>query len=275
MTIRDIRPEEELDVLDNIIAHSIRTGEYNQFAVKHRKKNGEVIFVQVEGNTVTFEGRNARLVLAIDQTEKIMARRELELSLNRYDIVSQATSDAIWDWDLQSGLMTWNKGICGIFGHEDVDFNFNWWESNVHPEDLARVRRQFDGLVANRNSRLQIEYRFRCSDGVYKTVLDRSFILFDAGGRAVRIIGSMQDISGRIKDMQAIEAQNNRLREISWLQSHKVRAPLARIMGLVELMNIEDTESVAAIKELAGLIRDSASDLDDVIKEISDKSKML
>lgn len=275
MTIKDIRTPEELPVLDKIVIDNVKPGKYNQSIVKHQKKNGEVILVHVEGNSVFFEGKNARLVMAIDQTEKIKAQEELQLSLNRYDIVSKATSDAIWDWDLERGTITWNKGICGIFGYNDVDFDSSWWEENVHPDDIERVRSQFQERLLGKQSRWQVEYRFRCLDGSYKTVLDRAFIVFNSEGEAVRIIGSMQDITERIRHLQAIETQNKRLQEISWLQSHKVRAPLARIMGLAELIDLEDPGKIKELKELAGLILRSANELDNVIKEISDKTIIL
>jgi PAS domain S-box-containing protein len=273
MTIKDIRPAEELPAMYNII-NTTPKGEYHQSEVIHRKKNGEIIYVVVEGNTVSFEGRNARLVLAVDHTEEIKAKQQLELSLSRYDIVAKATSDAIWDWDIQTKTLTWNKGINEIFGYQDIEFDYQWWRSNVHPDDLPFVEKKFDELSKSKNSRQQLEYRFRCADGNYKTVLDRSFILFDAEGNAVRMIGSMQDITDRIRDMKAIEARNERLLEISWLQSHKVRAPLARILGLAALLDIDNCSDIIEMRELIRHISDSANDLDIVIKEIADKAQL-
>lgn len=273
MTIMDIRPREALAELHEIIQTKVKTGRYNRSIVQHQKKNGDIIFVQVEGNAVTFEDKNARLAQVIDLTEKIIAEKELQQSLNRYDIVSKATSDAIWDWDIKTDTVNWNKGIEGIFGHQNVEFSFNWRRDHVHPDDLVRVTTQFEKLISNRKSRHQIEYRFRCADGTYKTILDRSFILFDEQGKAVRVIGSMQDISERIRIMQEIEAQNIRLREISWIQAHEVRAPVAKLLGLSELIDSKPTPPLKDILDLSRMIHLSAVELDQAIKSLMKKSQ--
>jgi len=271
MTIKDIRMLEDIIVLDGIMASKVKVGQYSQCTVKHRKKNGDIIIVLVEGNSVTFEGRNARLVLAIDHTEKVKAEQDLQMVLNRYNIVSKATSDAIWDWDIIAGTVQWNKGIKGIFGHSDVGFDFKWWETNVHPEDLIQVQEQFNRLIQNKQNNQVVEYRFRCSDGTYKHVLDRSFIIYDAGGEAIRSIGSMQDISERISHINAIEAQNKKLTEITWMQSHSLRAPLARTLGLTALIAMPDN-TIEELKELSGMISDAVNELDIVLKDIIKKS---
>ena len=272
MTIKDIRPCEGLAELCDIMATRVKPGQFNKSIVQHQKKDGTLIYVSVEGNSVSFEGRNARLVLAIDLTEKILAETELQLSLNRYDIVSKATSDAIWDWDIKTGHIVWNKGVKGIFGYENLAFDFSWWESNLHPDDFERVTEQFKRLISSNDSRQQIEYRFRCADGSYKVVLDRSFIIFDDQGQAVRLISSMQDISERVRDLQEIEAQNKLLREISWMQAHDVRGPLARIMGLSSLIHADARLSLEESREYIQLIKESADELDQVVKDIIRKS---
>ncbi|MGZ3766316.1 MAG: hypothetical protein ACXVB0_09245 [Mucilaginibacter sp.] len=70
--------------------------------------------------------------------------------------------------------------------------------------------------------------------------------------------------------LNAIEAQNEKLREISWIQSHVVRSPLARIMGLIQIMgDIKDNDEIGTILEYISL---SANELDIAIKQISDRS---
>jgi len=271
MTIKDIRMLEDITVLDGIMATKVTIGQYSQSTVRHRKKNGEIIVVLVEGNSVTFEGRNARLVLAIDHTDKVKAEQDRQLLLDRYNIVSKATSDAIWDWDIESGMIQWNKGIKGIFGHSDVGFDFKWRESNIHPDDLVRVQAQFAGLIQNNQANQVVEYRFRCADGTYKHVLDRSFIIYDSNGTAIRSIGSMQDISERISHINAIEDQNRKLTEITWMQSHRLRAPLARALGLTALIAMADND-VEELKELSGMICDAVNEMDTVLKDIIKKS---
>lgn len=272
MTIKDIRPQSDVPALEKTLLDDVKPGIFNKSIVRHSKKSGELMTVYVEGNSVFFEGKNARLVMVIDRTPELKAVQAMEKSINRYRIVSKATSDAIWDLDIQAGEMGWNRGIKGIFGHDIESSSFEWWKNHVHADDLGKVLRKFDLLFGNRSSKLKIEYRFRCADGSYRFVLDRAFILFDESGKAIRIIGSMQDITERVKVVKTLEEQNAQLREISWIQSHKVRSPLAKILGLIELMDLNKSDLVA-LNEFLPLVKHSAAELDQVLREILERIK--
>jgi hypothetical protein len=78
----------------------------------------------------------------------------------------------------------------------------------------------------------------------------------------------------RKKNAEVLEKQNERLKEISWMQSHVVRAPLARIMGLIPLINDLKENNIELDKMLNYLIV-SANELDDVIGDITDKTKVV
>lgn len=133
------------------------------------------------------------------------------------------------------------------------------------------VNRIVADVYANRTSQLQIEYRFRCADGSYKYVLDRSYMVRDSNGNPARMIGSMQDITDLKNYVQTIEENNKRLKEIAWTQSHVVRAPLARIMGLIDLLqNYDDLEDVNL---LLNNILTSARELDGIIRKINSKTE--
>ncbi|WP_219226742.1 PAS domain-containing protein [Pedobacter antarcticus] len=135
-----------------------------------------------------------------DVTLRVKNEAKLRESAERYEIVSKATSDTIWDWNLLNGKIHWNKGIKGIFGYKDLIENTTsseWWANQIHPEDRERVTNNVKQHIINGIARWQEEYRFCCSDGSYKFVLDRGFMVFDDQGASVRMICSMQDISQR------------------------------------------------------------------------------
>lgn len=215
-----------------------------------------------------------------DHTEKLQARIALEASelknkevTDQYNIVSKATNEAIWDWDIIGGSVKWNKGIMGIFGFDHTSYDHKWWFDRVHPEDVERVTGEIDLLVSTKKLSLRLEYRFRCADGIYKNVLDRGFLMFNKSGEPIRMIGSMQDVTERVNHVSAIEQQNLRLQEISWMQSHHVRAPLARVLGLSELLF--DKINDETTKEILSHLIHSAAELDDVIRKIVKKSEVI
>ncbi len=88
-------------------------------------------------------------------------------------------------------------------------------------------------------------------------------------GKAAKIVLA-NDITDRMRYVHAIEDQNNRLQEIAWTQSHIVRAPLSRLMGLVQSM--EELEKELGRKKVKKLINNSAQELDDVIRAIVSKT---
>jgi PAS domain S-box-containing protein len=271
LTIAHIRPAEDIPSLAEILKSNVTVGVPAKSSVRHRKKNGQVINVFVEGNSVSFAGRNARLVTVIDRTVEIKATQAMEESIARFNVVSKATSDAIWDWNMLTGEMIWNQGIKDIFGYQTTVFDESWWQSRVHPDDLETVVHKISRLVERQKTRLSAEYRFQRADGSYCNVLDRAFILFNKEGKPLRIIGSMQDITERMNHIKAIEEQNTKLREISWIQAHKVRGPLSSILGLTALLREGELLNPEA-KELAQHLTVAAEELDLVLREIVNKT---
>lgn len=205
-----------------------------------------------------------------DVTERIENEKTIRESVERYNIVSKATSDAIWDWDVTRNIILWNKGIKGIFGFKEQLYPSEWWNEQVHPDDREKTKKIVDKMVGRKKSRLSREFRFRCADGNYKYVLDRVFLLYDVEGNLLRMTGAMQDITERVAYTKAIEDQNERLRQISWEHSHILRAPLSSVLGLADLI-LEETDERTK-KELVQLLKQSAVNLDVVIKNIVKKT---
>jgi PAS domain S-box-containing protein len=88
-------------------------------------------------------------------------------------------------------------------------------------------------------------------------------------GRKARII-LVIDVTDKLNYTKAIEDQNEKLREISWIQSHMVRAPLARILGLIAVLKgIKDNKNEVA--RILSYLEISADELDLIIREITDK----
>jgi PAS domain S-box-containing protein len=274
MTIKDIRVKEDHDTLAEMIGDCTEEGCYYGGLVRHNKKNGEILTVKVESNAISFEGKIARLVLAIDVTEKLRSKQELEESINRFNIVSKATSDVIWDWDIKTDKIVFNKGMKGIFGYDLDQADNSWFNRHVHPDDLETLINDMKVSIATKEAKSVSEYRFRCADGIYKYVQDRSFLLFDPTGEPVRMIGSMQDMTESINYIRDIEEQNSRLKEISWMQSHHVRAPLARILGLTDLITTQ-LDTVPESDQLVAYLQQSARELDLIIRDIVKKTEGL
>ncbi len=195
----------------------------------------------------------------------------LEYSYRRFKTVMRATSDTIWDWDIPGGRMVYNSGIYEMFGYtpDQVDNTEAWWNEKIHPDDREMVTAAFLAMFAD-DKNMQQEYRFLCADGRYKYVMNRASIMTDDKGQPVRMIGAIQDVSKIRTYIQEIEEQNERLKDIAWVQSHKVRGPLATIMGMIPLLKKDRDPETAYIIEG---ISQSCRQMDEIVKEITDKSE--
>ena len=167
----------------------------------------DVIFILFVGLLFQYilyknEKRNSRIL------EKIKSNNnEIKESNEKYDIVSKATSDTIWDWKIQEDTITWNKGIETIFGYtqEEVGNNSAWWFDKIHPEDSIKMSVKLYSFIEQKSEKWQDQYRFRCADNTYKYVLDRGFLLKDKKGRAHRMIGAIQDITKQKKEEENLK----------------------------------------------------------------------
>lgn len=396
MTIREICSSEDINSLEEIINTDLKPNRFHRSLVRHHKKNGEQIMVKIEANPLLYEGKDAWLVLAVDDTEKIKALQSLEASeqrfkslvqdgsdligildtrgtyqyvspnteavlgiksedfigksafdfvhendreavleqfsligsrkrlevspfrfknindqyrwvetiatdmtdepavagivtnsrdvtermenelslkenIERYNMVSKATLDTIYDWDIPRNNILWNSGLKKVFGYKENNTTLEWWSERVHPDDTLKMKDDLLLSIRKKKSRWQGKYRFRCADGTYKFVFERGFLKYNDAKEAVRMTGVLQDVTELENHIQVIEKQNERLREISWTQSHVVRAPLSRIMALSELIrdNNNDDELMA---ELLQHLNFSVNELDGVIKEIVRKT---
>jgi PAS domain S-box-containing protein len=129
------------------------------------------------------------------------AKKQLPLSLEeinqRYNYVSKATLDAIWDWDLIEGTFYRGDGYENVFGHKSQDLlpDVSSLAVNIHPEDVDKVIKSICDVTDSKESNWCYEYRYLKADGTYAYVIDKGFVIRDDNGKAIRMVGVMQDIS--------------------------------------------------------------------------------
>ena len=140
-----------------------------------------------------------------DITERKVIEETMKEYSERFELLSKATNDAIWDWDIRTQKVTWNHALYDIFGYQmDSDqFSPSWSEDRVHPDDKVRVVKNLENEIYNRRQNFSDTYRFQCADGSYKHVHSRSYILY-LDRQPIRIIGSIQDITESVNALEEI-----------------------------------------------------------------------
>lgn len=92
-------------------------------------------------------------------------------------------------------------------------------------------------------------------------------------GRSCRLVLA-NDITSKLKYLEAIETQNEKMRDIAWTQSHILRSPLSRMMGIIDLIQNEELEK-SELREFLGHLLDSAKELDAIIKDVVEKAHQI
>ncbi len=134
--------------------------------------------------------------IAIEHNNTI---EKLSVSEERFQLVSKATNDAVWDWDFTQNTIWWNDGFSKLFGYprEELEPGPESWTLRIHPDELQQVADDIHAVIDGRDQYWSAEYRFRRRDGSYADIFDRGFVIRDAAGKAIRMIGAMQDFTQR------------------------------------------------------------------------------
>ena len=200
-------------------------------------------------------------------------RNELKLfeSNRRYELLSQATNDTIWDWNLDTNLISWNDGIRTIFGYDQTQIRneIKWWHENIHPEDKERVVTKISRYIEAGLKTWKDEYRFRCINGSYKYVYDRGFILFDKENKPSRLIGAMQDLTDRRKLEQQLT--NEKIDKQKQLTQATIEGQEKERSEISKELHDNINQILVTIKLYLELAMDDKKLKDDLIKRSSEK----
>ena len=155
-------------------------------------------------------------------------------------LIARATNDAVRDWDVKSGRLSWPQGLCNLLGYEPSEGGeeLGFWQKNLHPEDRARAAAAIRDALVGEVAHWTGEYRFRRADGSYAHLLERAAILRDDSGGAVRFVGSLMDITAR-KQLQDQLCRSQKMEAFGQLASgvaHDFNNFLTTILGYSDLL---------------------------------------
>jgi PAS domain S-box-containing protein len=173
--------------------------------------------------------------------DQISASEAVSASTDNYfAFVARATNDAVRDWDVKSGALSWRQGFTALFGYDagSSKQDIKFWQEKIHPSDRDRVCASICDALAGTSEHWSGEYRFRRADGCDVNILERAFILRDANGAATRLVGSLMDISER-KQLQDQLCRSQRMEAFGQLAAgvaHDFNNFLTTILGYGDLL---------------------------------------
>jgi diguanylate cyclase (GGDEF)-like protein/PAS domain S-box-containing protein len=182
-------------------------------------------------------------------------------SEQRYALAATATSDGLFDWDVESDSIFYSRRFCEIAGETtseasgDLDASPRWWYERVHPDDLEELLAAVDRCLLGSTSAVECEHRIRRPDGAWTWVHCRGLAVPGAPAPARRIVGSLADVTERRK----LEEQ---------LRHQALHDPLTGLANRALLLDRAE-QMLAAARRHGGTCAALFLDLDD-FKEIND-----
>lgn len=184
-------------------------------------------------------GAEALRRYAVENEQVLRAsQEELRQSEMRYRLATLAASDAIWDWDISSNQVHWSENISRVTGLSltEVQLSQTWWTERLHPEDQERVVQSLRAAIESGESHWMEEYRFQRQDGSYIFVNARGYLVRDAQGRALRMVGAFQDVTEHRLAEQEARRRADFEQHLIGIVSHDLRNPMNAILMAATLL---------------------------------------
>ncbi len=235
-----------------------------------QQPNENMVWISVNSEALIRPGEfdpYAVVVSYSDISESLNTEKELRKSNERFYYVSKVTSDAIWDFDLETNIIYRSEAFCKLSGYDqtEIDASLDWWFNRVHEVDKDRVKSKLNEYIQKGYERWEDEYRFQCADGTYKFLSDSGIILY-RNGKPSRVLGAIRDLTDKKKlEKQLLDEQSQRHKEIT-------QATIVAQEQEKAIISKELHDNVNQILMSAKLFMDTAKKTPEQTNELLDKA---
>ena len=257
--------------------HVARNGIYD-IETRLRMADGEFKWFRMRG--MAERGADGIATVMAGSIQDIHQQRLTEDALKsaqgRFERAINGTEDGLWEIETASNANWCSPRLIRLLGYQH--FEPEYFNSIVHPDDVASIDVAMRAHYEH-NTPFDLEIRVKHASGVYRWYRSRARAERDANGKALRLSGSLQDVTearaAREELMRATEAAQAASRAKSQFLanvSHEIRTPMNGIIGMTGLL--QDTTLDRTQREYAETVRSSAESLLTVINDILDFSKI-
>lgn len=207
--------------------------DYSVRAVKHG--NDEIGYLTDAFN---------RMLMRIGESNAALAAGEERLRL-----ALEGSRTGTWDWNIATGLISWDDHMYPLFGRarEDFDGTMESFLQIVHPEDRAQLERATQEAIEGKRT-IDVDFRIVGLDGAIRHMSSRGRVFYDAVGNVVRMSGVNMDITASKENeeelsraKEAAEAANKAKDNFLAILSHELRTPLTPVLATVAMLEEDET----------------------------------
>ena len=180
-----------------------------------RRRDGSPLVMDVSVSRLMLSGRPTFLLIMRDITGRKEMERALRESEERYYFALTGANDGIWDWNIQTGEIYYSPRLRELLGYEEGEMGntFKSFDNLLHPDDRGRALAEVQTHLKT-GVPFDTEYRLRAKAGIYKWFSARGQAVRDQTGAAVRMAGSISDITSRKETELALKETLLRFRQL-------------------------------------------------------------
>ncbi len=242
--------------------------------IRHLKKDGTTMFVQIIAHDIVFEGRAVRLAFTNDVTERIKAKETLKKSEANLKTIMDTTDTAYALLDKKLSVMTYNQMAVKFVNSQFHQFPSNPDQlANYFPKERLPEFVRYAGEVLNgRNVSYEISYPQ--PDGSAYWFYVRLFPITNDKKEILGLMLALSDITERKKAEESLKAAYklvqdhiDSIKEMAWKQSHLIRSPVANLKGLVAMLEMDHSNL-----KVQQFIKNELERLDNIIIEMAEEA---
>jgi len=248
LNARDIRPEEDRKKQLDGYRTDLNTSSPG-LTVRHLKKDGTLMFIQINARDIIFEGRPVRLSMTLDVTEKLMAEESLRKSEANLQTILKNTDTAYVLCDPELNILAFNPKAEEFVKDQYRDVLAKGEKLTVYfPKIRFPKFAEYTSEVLSGHA-FSYEVNYPQTDGSVSWFYVKLVPITNEGDEILGLMVAFYDITERknaeqhLKDAyERIQAHIDSIKEMAWKQSHLIRSPLANLKGLAAMLKDDPAE---------------------------------